>query len=386
MEMKQVHEFVNTTTTEILGEEGVLNEDLSNIVDIGEKVINAKAIENFTRSLVDHIGKVKFVNRNYNGSAPKVLMDGWEFGSILEKISGNMPEAVENESWELENGKSYDPNIFYQPKVQAKFFNDRVTFEIDQSFTEKQVKSAFSSATQMNAFLSMLENEVQKSLTVKTDSLIMRTINNMTGMTLAAKGVRVVDLLTGFNTKYASVLAKPLTQAEVPYDKDFIRYAAYQMALYPKRLEKINTLYNMGGMPRFTPKDKLHTIMLDEFVKAADVFLQSDTFHNELVALPTTETVSYWQGPGEDYEFSSTSKIDVTVKNPNGDGTIQISQSGILGCMFDREALGVANVDRRVTTHWNPRAEFFTNFHKFDAGYFNDGDEQFVLFVAGLSA
>lgn len=386
MQITQVHELVNNTTKEVLGSEVILNEDLSNLVDIGEKIINAKAIENFTKTLVDHIGKVIFVNRTYKGSAPSVLMDGWEYGSILEKVSSSMPEATENESWELEDKKSYDPNIFYQPKVQAKFFNNRVTFEIDQSFTEKQVKSAFSSATQMNAFLSMLNNEVEKSLTVKKDSLIMRTINNMTAQTILSGGPRVINLLTMFNTTYAGKLTAPLTEEDAITDSDFIRYASYIMGLYQKRLTNISTLFNMGGQQRFTSQENLHTVMLHEFYSAASVFLESDTFHNELVKLPKTETVAFWQASGKDYNYATTSAIDVKVKSAdNADGVV-VKQSGILGVMFDKYALGVANLDRRVTTNWNPKAEFFTNFHKFDAGYFNDGDENFIVFTANAAA
>ena len=382
MEVKQVYELVNTTTTEILGEDGVIQEDLSNLVDMGEKVINAKAIENFTKTLVDHIGKMIFVNRKYAGSAPNIMMDGWEYGSILEKVSSSMPEASENESWELENGKSYDPNVFYQPKAQAKFFNKRITFEIDQSFTEKQVKSAFSSATQMNAFLSMLFNEVEKSLTVKTDSLIMRTINNMTAHTIVSGGTRVVNLLSMFNANYAGKLTTPLTAANAITDPDFIRYASYIMGLYQKRLTNISKLFNMGGQQRFTPQDKLHTVLLHEFYAAASVFLESDTFHNDLVKLPKTETVAFWQGSGNDYSYENTSKINVKItSSDSADGKI-VTQSGILGVMFDHDALGVANIDRRVTTNYNPKAEFFTNFHKYDAGYFNDGDENYIVFTA----
>lgn len=386
MQITQVHELVNNTTKEILGAEVILNEDLTNLVDIGEKIINAKAIENFTKTLVDHIGKMIFVNRTYKGSAPSVLMDGWEYGSILEKVSSSMPEATENESWELEDKKSYDPNIFYQPKVQAKFFNSRVTFEVDQSFTEKQVKSAFSSATQMNAFLSMLHNEVEKSLTVKKDSLIMRTINNMTAQTILSGGPRVINLLTMFNTTYAGKLTTPLTEEAAITDPDFIRYASYIMGLYQKRLTNISTLFNMGGQQRFTSQENLHTVMLHEFYSAASVFLESDTFHNELVKLPKTETVAFWQASGKDYNYATTSAIDVKVKSAdNADGVV-VKQSGILGVMFDKYALGIANLDRRVTTNWNPKAEFFTNFHKFDAGYFNDGDENFIVFTANATA
>lgn len=382
MKVEQVYQLVNTVTTEILGEAGVVCEDLRNLVDVGEKVINAKAIENYTKSLVDHIGKMIFVNRVYSGSAPNVMMDAWEYGSILEKVSSSMPEATENETWELQDKKSYDPNVFYQPKVQAKFFNSKITFEIDQSFTERQVKSAFSSATQMNAFLSMLYNEVEKSMTVKKDSLIMRTINNMTAQTIVSGGPRVVNLLTMFNTMYASKLTSPLTEAAAITDPDFIRFSAYVMGLYQKRLTNISTLFNMGGQQRFTSVENLHTVMLHEFYTAASVFLESDTYHNDLVKFPKTETVAFWQGSGESYNYTDTSSINVKVKSAdNVEGKV-VTQSGILGVMFDKYALGVANLDRRVTTNFNPKAEFFTNFHKFDAGYFNDGDENFIVFTS----
>lgn len=384
MQVTQVYDLVNQTTQEVLGSETLVNEDLSNLVDIGEFVINAKAIENFTRTLVDHIGKVIFVNRKYSGSAPNVLMDGWEYGSILEKIASEMPEASENESWELEDGQSYDPNIFYKPKVSAKFFNKRVTFEIDRSFTERQVKSAFSSATQMNAFLSMLENEVDKSLTVKTDSLIMRTINNMTAQTInSGGGTRVVNLLTLFNTAYQGSLTSPLTPAEAIYTPEFIRFASFEMGKYIKRLSRMSTLFNIGGMHRFTPADRLHIVLLDEFMQASKIFLQSDTFHDELVALPNAESVPFWQGSGTGYAYGDTSRIDVTIEDDSAEsGKTRVQQSNILGVMFDRDALGVANLDRRVTTHYNPKAEFFNNFYKFDAGYFNDANENFVVFTA----
>ena len=51
--------------------------------------------------------------------------------------------------------------------------------------------------------------------------------------------------------------------------------------------------------------------------------------------------------------------------------------------MFDRDAIGVSNLDRRVTTNYNPRAEFYTNFYKFDAGYYSDLSENFVVFFVG---
>lgn len=381
MEVAQVYALVNDSTKEILGESTVLAEDLSNVVDVGTEIFNANAVDNYVRSLVNHIGKVIFVNRVYSGSVPSVLMDGWEYGSVLEKITAELPEATENESWELEDKTSYDPNIFYQPKVSAKFFNKRVTFEIPMSFTEKQVKESFSNASQLNAFLSMLYNAVEKSLTVKIDSLIMRTINNMIGETLvdeygdtsysADSGVKAVNLLYLYNDKFT----KELTAEEAITDPDFIRFAAYEMGVYMTRLSRISSLFNIGGKDRFTPADMLHVVMLADFKKAANVYLQSDVFHDNFTELPNAEVVPYWQGSGLDYGFESVSAINI--KTASGE---DVEVSGILGVMFDRDALGVTNLDRRVTTNYNPKAEFYSNWYKFDAGYFNDTNENFVVF------
>ena len=381
MEVKQVYEFVNSATQEAIGDSAILTEDLSNVVDIGTAIFNANAFDKYVKSLVNHIGKVIFVNRPYRGSAPSVLMDAWEFGSVLEKISSEMPEAVENESWELTDGASYDPHVFHQPKAEVKFFNKMITFEIERSVTEMQVKQSFSSATQLNGFVSMLFNEVEKAMTVRNDALIMRTINNMIGETVYAQfsgsaitgpgGPKAVNLLSRFNTQYS----KSLTAAQAVLDPEFIRYAAYNMALYVDRLTRMSTLFNVGGKQRFTPKDLQHIVMLSEFRAAADVFLQSNTFHDEYTKLVNAETVPFWQGSGTDYSFGNTGKIDVTTASGHSQ-----TVTGILGVIFDRDALGVTNFNRRVTTQWNAKAEFTNYFYKMDARYFNDLNENFVVF------
>lgn len=373
MEIKQVHQFVNDATSEVIGDSAVVAEDLSNVVDIGNAIFNNSAFNAYVKSLVNHIGKVIFVNRPYRGSAPSVLMDAWEYGSVVEKIHSEMPIAVENESWELVDGASYDPHVFHQPVAEAKFFNKMTTFEIEASITERQVKQSFSSATQLNAFISMIYNEIEKAMTVRTDALIMRTINNMIVETAKdGNGNRAVNLLSKYNTQYS----QSLTAAQAIVSPDFIRYAAYQIALYTDRLTRMSTLFNVGGKQRFTPKDLQHIVMLSEFRAAADVFLQSGTFHDEYTKLVNAETVPFWQGSGTDYAFTSTGAINA---KPASGGDAQ-SITGVLGCIFDRDALGVMNNNQRVTTQWNAKAEFTNYFYKKDARYFNDLNENFVYF------
>lgn len=404
MEVKQIYSLINSVSGEVLGKTDLVAEDLTGIVDLGTEVFNQNAVDNYVKSLVNHIGKVVFVNRPYVGKVPSVLMDSWEFGSVLEKISADVPAAEENDTWNLTDGKDYSQDVFHKPTVTAKFFNSKVTFEVPVSITERQVKESFSSAAQLNGFISMIYNAVEKSMTIKADALIMRTINNMIAQTLiadatafgatesaptgwdfsSASTARCVNLLKLYNDKYfpaGGTTEKPtanpdaLTAEKAITDPAFIRFASYIMGTYSDRLQSISTLFNVGGKERFTPKDMLHVVLLSDFAKAAQTYLYSDTYNRADVLLPQAETVPFWQGSGKNYGFASTGHI--TVKETSGKS---VEVSGVLGVMFDRDALGVCNLDRRVTTNYNAKAEFFNNYFKFDAGYFNDTNENFVVF------
>ena len=384
MEVKQIYTLMNSVSNEVLGTTALVKEDLTGIVDMGTEVFNQNAVDNYVKSLVNHIGKVIFVNRPYAGKVPSVLMDAWEFGSVLEKISADIPQATENESWSLTDGQEYKQDVFHKPVVTAKFFNSKVTFEVPVSITEKQVKESFSNAEQLNGFLSMIYSAVDKSMTIKADALIMRTINNMVAETFKADAAafasgdyskastnRCVNLLKLYNDKFGT----KLTAQTAILNADFIRFASYTIGMYADRLGSISTLFNIGGKARFTGSDMLHLVLLTDFAKGADTYLYSDTYHNEFVALGKHETVPCWQASGQSYSFNDVSTIEVKTAS----GT-DVKVTGVIGVMFDRDALGVSNLDRRVTSNYNAKAEFFNNYFKFDAGYFNDTNENFVVF------
>lgn len=387
MTVEQIYSLMNDVTHEILGDSAILAEDLSNVVDIGTQIFGATDMDAYVRSIVNKVGKTIFVNRPYSGAVVSVLRDAWEFGSVLEKISADLPDASENESWQLEHGTVYEQDMFYQPTVSAKFFNKRVTFEIDCSFTEIQVKQSLQSASQLNAFLSMIYTAVDKSMTVKIDGLIMRTINYMIAATVkddyaaaqlsSKSGVKAVNLLYLYNQRFNSGEGDtPLTAADALTTPEFIRFASYQMGLYANRMSRITKLFNIGGKDRFTPADMLHVVLLNDFAQAANAYLQSDSYHDEFTKLPEAEVVPYWQGSGTGYAFNDVAKVYAQLE----DNEDAYAVTGVLGIMFDHDALGVTNMDRRVKTHVNEKAEFFSNFYKFDCGNFVDPNEQAVVF------
>ena len=376
MKVTQIKDLVNNSLKEVNGSSQLLKEDLSNVVDIGKELLNNDDVDNFVKKLVDRVGKTVFNDRVYQGSAPSVLMDAWEYGSVVEKIDSDLPKVEENDSWKLEDGKSYDQDIFYQPKVSAKFFNSKTTFDIPMSFTKMQVESAFSSASELNSFISMLMVKTQNAMTVNLDGLIMKTINNFTANVInAKKGMQVVNLLDLYN----KTAQTKVTVDNALTSPDFIKFANLTINTYRDRLTKMSTLFNQAGLNKFTPVDNQHLVILSDLASASKVYLESDTYNQDNVKIANYDTVPYWQGSGTTYNFKDTSKIDIAIKD--GTQTKEVIQTGILGVLFDTSALGVSCQNPRTTTAVNARAEFYTNFNKYDAMYYNDLNENFVVFM-----
>ena len=390
MEVKQVATLVNAVSDELIGNSAVINEDLSNVVDAGTAIFDNTSYDNFVRSLVDHIGRVIFVDRTYTGNTLAILRDSWEYGSVLEKISAGIPDATENESWELTDGASYDPNKFTKPEVMAKFFDKRITFEIPLSVTDKQVKSAFSSATQLNAFVSMLWGMVDKSMELKLEGLASRLVNSFIGATVAAEfpsvadndysgstGVKAINLLKLYNDQFNPSPA--LTKDNCMFSAEFIRFATLIISKTLSRMTRMSTLFNIGGQPRFTPVDKQHLILLSDFAAASKVYLQADTFHDDLVRLGRGYTeVPYWQGSGTGYALSSVGNVHVEI--PSGDTTKEINLGYVVGVAFDHDACMMACLDERTTSNYNAKAEFTNYWRKVDCGLIRDENEEFIVF------
>lgn len=385
MVVTQIYELVNDAIKQATGQENLLQEDLGNVVDVGNTLENVAGYDNFVRALNDKIGKTIFHDRSYYGRIQSVYRDSWEYGSILEKISFEMPEAEENESWELEDRTSYDPNIFYKSKVSSKFYNKKRTFEVPLSITERQVKSSFHNVTRLNSFISGLRNYVNNAMRLALESLTMRTINNFTGQIIydANNGGSLSNVSTNTCVNclylYNQASGQHLTTSNCIYDPNFIRFTANLMKNYQDYLTSPTILFNKGQQVRFTPADKLHTIMLSQFKNAVDTYLygNKDEFKADVYSkLPPAETVVKWQGVNTSFSFGDASSIYVTTASGN-----DVQQSGILAVMYDYDALGVMCENPRVTTNYNAKAEFWSEWHKYDAQYFNDFNENYVVFL-----
>ena len=389
MKWTQVSELVNDVTREMIGEEAtLLTDDLSNVVDVGNEVL-AESYDAFTKKLLDRVTRTIFVDRKYTGAMAKLRRDSWEFGIKQKIYMTEIPEAVDDDSYKLVHGNSYDDNKFNQPALASKFYQQAASFRVDISVTEKQVRTAFSNRNELNSFVSMLFNAVDTSIELKLEGLAKAAVSYLIGSTVlsdipdldqAKTGVKAVNLLKLYNDQFQTTLAKK----DALYTPDFIKFSVLVISQYLDKISTASTLFNEGKLLRFTPRDKQMLIMSSFLKSAANVYLQSDTFHEQYTALPMSESIANWQGTGSSFDFDTASSIKVEIKDPNTPGQNKtISWGGILAVLFDYDACGVDCEEREVTSHVNAGARFTNYFYHQEARYWVDTNENAVVFFIG---
>lgn len=376
MKVSQIATILNNVFTEVTEGTGAITEDLSNIVDVGREITKLSTFddnfENYVGKLIDHIGRVVYMDRAYSSQAPKILKDGWEYGSILEKVRCDVPDFQENKEWELSEQTVFDVFGFSPADADAKFFNKKTTFQIKISITKKQLKSAFNSAADMNKFIAMIENRIAMKMTLATDALIMRTIVNLIAEKISdSQGV--INLLDVYKTATGD---STITAATALTNKDFLRVASKTIMTYKKLMTIPSALYNDGTYVTFTPEANLKAVFAADFDLALKTSLYADTYNEEFVKLDGYSSVAYWQSPASGERLLINAKP--ASKGGVGDA---VEQDGIVAVLFDERAAAVCNEDPDVRSIYNPEGNFYNYWYSFDASYMNDTVENCVVFI-----
>lgn len=363
----------------------IVREDLANIVDVGQAIMNQeKWIDNFVKSMIDRIGRMVFVNRRTRGFAPDLQRNAWEYGSIMSKTRCKRFPAVENPSWKLQKGQTVDQFKFEPPTVKTKFYNIKVAWQIDCSFAEMQVKEAFTSAGEMNRFFSMIESTIQQSLDDQIDLLTMRAINGFIAEKID-RGSGVIDILTPYNTEHSTSLTlDTMTQAE-----GWNRWAAYQILLAKNRIKARTSVFNANseaGYDTATPAEYLRFVLHNDVAEALNVYLNAVTYHNDFSDIGSYDVIPMWQSAGTAWQRSATTRINIDLPSNisrTAGNEKSVDRTGIIGVMFDTDAIVINNENQRVTSSYNANGEYYNNFFKVDTNICIDLDENGIVFVAG---
>lgn len=391
MVVKQIADFTNEIVKEMIGDKNLVTEDLEGIVDVGKTILSsADNVENYMRAMCDRIGRYQISNRLFNVEFPSLFRENWEWGSAREVVDIDLMSASETQTWNLVDGQEYPDNIFYGATADVKFYNSKTTFTIAISRTEEQIKSAFISADEYISFINGLEIAVRNSITLRKNALARRVINSLIGDTIyddfgsgslsASSGAKAINILYLYNNG-PNAGGTPLTDSDCWTNVDFLKFLAKTIADTSSYMKAPSKAFNCGGRVKNTPEEYMHTILLQSVKSNLEFYLDSNTFHEEYVALKnmgTMETTPYWQsmGTGTDtYSFDEISGIDIVTASGN---TVQAS--GIIGVIFDHYSCGITQENPRTRAHYVSSAEFINEWYKEDASYFENLNEQCVVF------
>lgn len=375
--VNQIYNFLNDTTKEMIGGSPITVKDTSTLVSLGDTILSSDtSTEQFYTKLVDKIGMTYVKYRELTKDAlSDILRTPMDFGIILQKVNtSEIARAVENGSWT--NQKNPFANGKDTTKITSTLFSKIATWELDKIIYDYQLKTAFKSATEMGAFIQLVFNDMYNGMELALRDCANLCVATSIGDCLASsKNTVKRNLLTEYN----SLTNEDLTVASCMRSLNFLKYASREINLVVKRMHDVSTLFNSKGYERFTSDNELNIRMLADFSTACSSYLEADTFHKELVALPHYKEVSYWQGLGERGSFTDVSTIKVT------NDTINVEQSGVLAFISDKERHGVMIDKIRTKTMYNPASELTNYFHKADIGMYMDNSEQGIVFYIAES-
>lgn len=379
MDIKQVATILNTINQEMTGETAIVSEDLSNIVDVGKQLTAdmtaeeiTKYMDNYTKKIIDKVGRTIIVDRAYKSTAPNIIRDSWEYGGIMEKIRVTVGDLEDDTTYDLTAGDTPEQFKYTPADLSAKYYDKYDTFMTQISIPEKTLRSAFNSAQDMNRLISAIENRVATKMAYSTDNLIRRTVNNM--VLECAKSNRYVSLITLFNQGRAQADQLSPNQPEIAVkNADFLRFAIATINKYRRLFTELSTQYGGEGYVNFTPIENQKLILQADFVEGAMVNMESDTFNKELVQIKGDfDEVSYWQAARDAFHIKGT---------PASGGNAITTFPAVIGILFDEDACAVELEDNQVTSNYAANGRFYNYFHYANARYMNDMSENVIVFA-----
>ena len=378
--VNQIYGIVNDAASEALGEKAIAIKDTAGFVSLGDVVLSSDTNkEQFYRALVDRIGRTVIAGRAYVAKKRSVKRDEMDWGLIYQKISYKKRDAVENPTW-TSNTQADPFNVEIQTEAVQKLFSVMSTYSFEDSIPDVQLFTAFTSASAMGAFISGIYTNMDNYMALAEENLNDMAVNTyMAGALIKGKPAQKRNLLSEYNTANETTL----TAEQALKNVDFLKFAGREIKTTISNMTRMSTIFNAEGMPRHTPEDKMVVEVLGQFASAMSTYLESDTYHKELVALPNYEEVTYWQASGEGFAFNDVSKINIknahlAVAETNPTGTVE--QSGIIAFVHDYDAVASVIYKHRRNSIYNPRAERLNIFDKAEQGYAVDLSENGVVF------
>lgn len=390
-QVKQITSLINDIVEDLTAQSSSIQTlDTSNVVSLGKAISDLNLYEGFFGSLVNRLAKTVYFVRVYDGAdSRRILRDEHEYGAFIQKVYYTAPAFVDNPEYKIPQytgGGAIDTYNQSSPygvsgtvTVQAMLYGAQGTFALEIVRPVDQIRSAFLSEAEMIRFIDGIYVTIENEIKLAEEGLVNAAVS--TAIAADIQGGKVRNLLTEYNTINP---VNPITDEEVALgDPDFLKYASKEIRKTIKYMEKMSTAFNVKGYKTFTPSDRLVCEVLTEMASAMTTYLESDTFHKELVALPAYDEVPFWQFQGQSGgAFADTSKIDVTnaglITETNLTGNVEAD--GIVAFVHDIEHVAAYFGHRRSWEKYNERDDIYIHGETARKGYAVDLNANGVVF------
>lgn len=367
MAVKQIYDIVNSVNSQTMGVTDLTIVDEQGLISLGQTVLTTNGLaDTWLNSLAQRIGKTIISFREYKSKYSDMVLDSMQWGNIVQKIKVSMPEATEDESYSLVNGKSVDMYKVANPKVTQSFFTTETPYQFFVTIKRIQLEEAFTSEASMIGFIGAIYGEVQNAIELSLESLARNCINNFIGEKFKLNKGKF-NLLAMYNSETNN----KLTVKTCLHDKEFLAYCVSRINLISKYMENMTKIYNDGTQTRHTPKSLQHLRVLEDFESRLETVVQYQAFRDGYVKLNNYHTTSFWQN----IKYPDYIKVNIA-----SDGTV-IHQANIIAILYDRDALGLYKKDSwNSTTPFNSAGGYYNTYYHHKELYFNDLSENFVVF------
>ena len=391
--VSQITTLINDVIEDLSGQNSSISTlESTDLVSLGKAIGSANLIEGFFGALCNRLAKTVYFIRAYDPESRRaILRDEHEFGAFVQKVYYTAPDVVDNPEYKVPDGSGYYQNaspydVTATVAVSAKVFDEQGTFALEIVRPIDQIRSAFLSESEMMRFIDGIYVAIENKMKLAEEGLVSTAV--CTAMAYDIENGMSRNLLAEYNA-LLPVGANALTAADCLRDTDFLRYAGMEIKRTMDFMEIMSTEFNSGGYLTFTDRENMVLEVLGTFADATDVYLTSDTFHDELVQLPNYERVARWQRLADDTVQAVAEISEIKIKHSSLSGTGGnhiVNQSGIIAFVHDIEHVAAYFGHRRSWEIFNPRQDLYVHGETARKGYAVDPNANGVVFyVADVS-
>lgn len=303
-----------------------------------------------------------FSIRPYSAKMTGLEMDTFRWGNMMRKLSIADTDWQDDPAyaWPVTydasqtppsgDGEAVDPWTIKKPNIlQTNFYGASVYFD-EMTITEDQLESAFTGPEQLGSFLTLLMTNLSNRLEMSNEGLRRGLVcNAIAAMRAENKAERNIHLLSEYN-------ALTLNTYTINDIYDPANFPAFMKWMYA-RVAELTDLFTANstmfqtvitGKPilRHTPLEMQRIYMYSPLMRQMEARVLADAYHDGFLRYSDVESLPYWQS------ISTKDTVSAAPVYTGTDGSVVTGTNtvveNVVGLIFDRDAMGMTILDRRV--------------------------------------